>query len=87
MSIMKSGKWYVYLLMCKDGSLYTGVTNDLDKRMDKHASGKGSKYVYLKGFEKLVFSRLCRNKSDACKKEYQIKQLTRLEKLRWFSED
>lgn len=83
--MMKSDKWHVYLLMCKDGSLYTGVTNDLDKRMAKHASGNGSKYVYRKGFEKLISSRLCGNKSDACKKEYQIKQLTRLEKLRWFS--
>jgi len=44
-------QWYVYILECEDGSFYTGVTNDVDKRMKAHADGKrGSKYVYNKGF-------------------------------------
>jgi|TARA_Y100000310_G_C20240473_1_gene604411 putative endonuclease len=79
---MKS--WYVYILECCDGSYYTGVTNDVDKRMKMHAEGKGSKYVYKKGFRKLLFAKLCGSKSDACKCEYAIKKLPRSEKLAWF---
>ena len=77
-------KWFVYILECGDGSYYTGVTNDLDFRMKAHAEGKGSKYVYKKGFGKLLFAKECANKSDACRCEYQIKQLPRNQKLDWF---
>jgi len=79
-----SKKWFVYLVECKDGSLYTGVTNDLDKRMKAHASGKGSKYVYRKGFRALVEQKKCRNRSEACKAEYAIKKLFRHQKRAWF---
>ena len=77
-------KWYVYILECGDGSFYTGVTNDVDARMEAHAIGKGSKYVYQKGFKKLLRVKLCKNKSDACKCEYIIKKLPRNQKLDWF---
>jgi len=80
----KERGWYVYILECQDGSYYTGVTNNLDKRMDKHATGKGSKCVARKGFKQLLRSRERKDKSDACKAEYQIKQLPRGEKLEWF---
>lgn len=76
--------WSVYLLECLDGSYYTGVTNDVDKRMNAHAKGKGSKYVSIKGFKKLIAVIPCKNKSEACKSEYKIKQLSKEEKLRWF---
>lgn len=76
--------WHVYLLECQDGSFYCGVTNDLDKRMQLHAEGKGSKYVYRKGFKKLLKAKPCDSKSDACKCEYQIKRLPKWEKLDWF---
>jgi len=76
--------WFVYILECCDGSYYTGVSNDIDKRMKTHADGKGSKYVSQKGFGKLLFVRPCKDKSDACKCEYQIKKLPRNEKLAWF---
>ncbi len=76
--------WYVYILECNDGSFYTGVTNDLDVRMNAHATGKGSKYVSRKGFKELLRVKLCKDKSDACKCEYAIKQLPRNEKLSWF---
>ncbi len=79
--------WFVYILECEDGSYYTGVSNDVDKRMKAHAEGKGSKYVYKKGFRKLLFARQCKNKSDACKKECQIKKLSRNQKLDWFREN
>lgn len=80
----KKEKWYVYLVECLDGSLYTGVSNDVFKRMSKHSSGKGSKYIRAKGFSRLVYHKLCLNKSDACKKEYHIKRLSRDEKIKWF---
>lgn len=77
-------KWYVYILECLDGSFYTGVTTDVDARMKAHAEGKGSKYVFWKGFKKLLWARLCKDRSDACKCEYEIKKLARGEKLGWF---
>ena len=80
----KSKPWFVYILECQDGSYYTGVTNDLDNRMKAHAEGKGSKYVYKKGFKQLLRTKQCENKSDACKCEYAIKKLPRKEKLNWF---
>ena len=78
-------KWFVYILECRDGSFYTGVTNDVDARMNAHTSGKGSKYVYRKGFKKLLFAKPCKDKSEACKFEYEIKNLPRNEKLEWFN--
>ena len=77
-------QWYVYILECGDGSFYTGVTNDIDARMNTHAEGKGSKYVCKKGFKRLLRAKLCKDKSDACKCEYAIKKLSRAEKLGWF---
>ena len=81
---MMKQQWYVYILECGDGSFYTGVTTDVDSRMKMHAEGKGSKYVYKKGFKELLRVKLCKDKSDACKCEYVIKQLPRSEKLEWF---
>ena len=80
---MKS-QWFVYILECQDGSFYTGVTNDIDARMKAHAEGKGSKYVYQKGFRKLLRAKPCENKSNACKYEYEIKKLPKNKKLNWF---
>ena len=81
---MEPKPWFVYILECQDGSFYTGTTNDIDKRMKAHAEGKGSKYVYSKGFKKLLKAKQCTDKSDAHKAEYQIKQLPKWEKLDWF---
>lgn len=80
----KPKPWFVYILECSDGSFYTGITNDIDKRMKAHASGNGSKYVAKKGFKELLKAKECKNKSDACKCEYEIKQLPRNQKLGWF---
>ena len=56
-------KWFVYILECKDGTYYTGISNDVEKRMEAHQNGKGSKYVYQKGFGKLLRVKLCKDKS------------------------
>jgi len=77
--------WFVYILECNDGSFYTGVTNDVNKRMKTHAKCKGSKYVANKGFKQLLKTKQYDTKSDAQKAEYQIKQLPRNEKLDWFN--
>ncbi len=74
-------QWFVYLLECLDGSYYAGTTNDVDKRMKAHSEGKGSRYVYMKGFKKLIAVIPCKNKSEACKTEYKIKKLPRKDKL------
>jgi len=78
--------WYVYILECKDDSLYTGITNDLDKRMAAHKSGKGSKYVKGRGFGRLLHAIEVKDKSEAAKIEYKIKQLSRTEKITFFVE-
>ena len=78
-------KWYVYLLECQDGSFYTGVTNDIDERMNAHATGKGSNYVYRKGFKEILRIKECKDRSESCKYEYEIKQLSKNEKLDWFN--
>jgi len=80
----KENIWYLYLLECRDGSYYTGITNNLDKRMKKHRKGNGSKYVKARGFKKLLRSKKCNNKSEALKCEYEVKQLPKFEKLIWF---
>ena len=82
---MKEKPWFVYILECQDGSFYTGVTNDLDKRMKTQASGKGSKYVRNKRFKKLLRAKQCFSKSDAQKAEYHIKTLYKYDKLDWFN--
>jgi len=76
--------WLVYILECRDESLYTGITNDLDKRMAAHKAGTGSKYVKRKGFGRLLYTIQAVDKIDAAKMEYRIKQLSRNEKLTFF---
>lgn len=78
--------WYVYILECQDGSFYTGITNDISKRMKVHAEGKGSKYVRYKKFKKLLCSKQCESRSDAQKSEYEIKKLRKWDKIDWFKE-
>jgi putative endonuclease len=84
---LRGKQWVVYILECLDGSCYTGVTNDVDNRMKVHASGKGSKYVASKGFSHLIATKVCKDKSDACKAEYWVKRMPRGEKLEWFKDN
>jgi len=77
-------QWVVYILKCLDGSYYTGITNDVEKRMEAHASGMGSKIVRGKGFSHLIATKVCRDRSDASRAECCIKRLPRQEKIGWF---
>ncbi len=73
--------WVVYILKCKDDSLYTGITNDLPARIDAHESGKGAKYTKGRGPFILKYNESCETRSDASKREIEIKKLSRNEKL------
>lgn len=71
---------YVYILRCKDNSLYTGWTTNLENRINYHNLGKGAKYTRSRRPVELVYYECFDNKSEALKREYQIKQLTKQEK-------
>ncbi|MGL4740405.1 MAG: GIY-YIG nuclease family protein [Sarcina sp.] len=73
---------YVYIVECSDGTLYTGWTNNIDARLKKHNSGKGAKYTRTRLPVELRYFEEFSSKSDAMKREYGIKQLTRKEKLK-----
>jgi putative endonuclease len=74
--------WYVYLLECSDGSLYCGITNNLEKRIEAHNNKKGAKYTKSRLPVKLRIYWEYQTKSDSLKFEYKIKQLSRKEKLK-----
>lgn len=73
--------WYVYLLTTSDNTLYCGYTNDLEKRLKTHNDGNGAKYTRTRLPVKLVYHETFVTKSEAMKREYQIKQYTRQQKL------
>ena len=74
--------WKLYILRCGDGSLYTGITTDVPKRLEAHRSGKGAKYTRGRGPLELVYSEDCGDHSAALKRELEIKALPREEKLK-----
>ncbi|MCX6723669.1 MAG: GIY-YIG nuclease family protein [Candidatus Staskawiczbacteria bacterium] len=74
--------WFVYIIKCEDCSLYTGSTNDLGKRFEAHKSGKGGRYTRSHIPEKIVFFEKYDNKIVALKREREIKDLARKEKLK-----
>ena len=73
--------WNVYIVRCSDGSLYTGITNDLAARVDRHNSGKGARYTRSRRPVTLVWKRRAKDKSAALKREAALKRLSRTEKL------
>ena len=73
---------YTYILTCADGTYYCGWTNDLDKRLKAHNQGKGAKYTRPRRPVVLSYYEAFETKSEAMKREYAIKQLTRKEKLK-----
>ncbi len=72
---------YIYILECKDGTFYTGWTNNLEKRCKDHNEGKGAKYTKARRPVKLVYYETYETKQEAMHREYEIKQLSRKEKL------
>ena len=78
--------WYVYILRCGDGSLYTGIARDIQARLEMHRSGKGAKYTRGRGPLELVYEEMCPDKGTALKRELAIKALPREEKLKLLKE-
>lgn len=79
--------WKLYILRCGDGSLYTGITTDVDARLEAHRSGNGAKYTRGRGPLELVYYEECGNHSDALKRELAIKALPREEKIKLLNRD
>ncbi|MBS1269794.1 MAG: hypothetical protein MAG794_00746 [Gammaproteobacteria bacterium] len=74
--------WYVYMLRCADGSLYTGVATDIKRRVQEHNAGEGAKYTRGRTPVALVYAERCVDRSRAVKRECVIKRMNRLHKLR-----
>ena len=73
--------WFLYILRCKDDTLYTGITTDVEKRLEAHRSGKGAKYTRGRAPLELVYREVCGSHSLALKRESEIKKLSRMEKI------
>ena len=73
--------WYVYIIECKDGKLYTGITNNLERRIRDHNSGSASRFTKYRTPVELLYSEDCLTRQEALRREAQIKQLERVEKL------
>lgn len=74
-------EWEVYILLCGDGTLYTGIARDAEKRLKMHQSGKGAKYTRGRGPLTLVYREGCESHTQALQREIAVKKLTRKEKL------
>ena len=74
-------KWFVYILECEDKSLYTGITTDVEERFSKHQNKKGGKYTASHKPVKIVYTEVCKNRSEALVRESQIKGWKREEKI------
>ncbi|MBX3664592.1 MAG: GIY-YIG nuclease family protein [Burkholderiales bacterium] len=77
------GSWQVYIARCADGTLYTGIARDADRRIAEHNAGKGAAANYTRARRPvvLVYTEPAENRSEASRREYRIKQLSRAEKL------
>lgn len=82
MSEIGDNLFYVYMLKCRDGSLYTGYTVDLEARLKKHMEGKASKYTRSRLPVELVYYEEYKTKSEAMKREAALKKLNRTKKLK-----
>jgi putative endonuclease len=74
-------EWFVYILECADNTLYVGTTNDIEKRVIKHNTGKGAKYTRGRGPVKVIYSRSFESRAEACAEEYRLKRYSRNDKL------
>lgn len=79
---IRAGTNYTYIVQCVDGTLYTGWTNNLEKRLHAHQTGAGGKYTRAHPAERLVYAETHLTSGDAMRREWQIKRLSRAEKLR-----
>jgi len=73
--------YFVYLLLCKDKTIYTGITTDVARRFAEHKAGTASHYTSARGASKILYTEACKNRSSASKREAEIKKMKRAEKL------
>ncbi len=73
-------RWYLYILRCRDGSLYTGIARDIQRRVQAHNGGTASRYTRTRLPVTIIYQEVCRGHSSALRKEYAMKQLSRKEK-------
>ncbi len=78
--------WLVYIILCSDNTLYTGITNNMEKRWAMHEEGKGAKYFRGRRPEKLAYLEEGHTRSSATKREMEIKKLSRTQKCRLLSD-
>ena len=84
---MKMKEWYMYVVECADGTLYTGITTNLSRRLNEHNySIRGAKYTRSRRPVKYRMSVLCRDRSEAAREEYRFKKLSRKQKLEIINE-
>lgn len=82
----KNSTWEVYIIQVESGQLYTGITNDLDRRFSEHHQGKkGARFFHFSRPQSIVYRESHLNRSEATKREIQIKKMTRQQKLTLFS--
>lgn len=74
-------KWTIYIILCSDGSLYTGISTDVTRRYQQHANQKGAKYFRGRTPKQLVYTEPAENRSAASQREIAIKKLSRADKL------
>lgn len=72
--------WYLYILLCADDTLYTGITTNVEKRFEAHCAGRGAKYTRGRAPLKLVYQEVCGSHGDALRRELQVKGWTREKK-------
>ena len=80
LGVFMEDTWYLYILRCRDNTLYTGITTDVQRRLEAHRSGKGAKYTRGRAPLELVYQQTCGTHSQALKREMEIKALKREEK-------
>jgi len=76
MTAKTTNDWFVYLLECLNGKIYTGITTHVEARFNKHLAGKGAKFTKMNPLSHIMASKQCENRSAASKLEYQVKQLS-----------
>lgn len=78
---MEDKLWYLYIVECRDRSLYTGITDDVSRRISMHNAGKGAKYTRGRGPVILRYQESCASHGDALRRELEVKRMSRQEKL------
>lgn len=77
----RGGKWFLYILKCSDLSLYTGITNNIEKRFKMHSDGKAARYTRTRRPLEMVYQEPCKTRTQALVREYAVKALPKQKKL------